>query len=91
MPAKNPVRRAKTARELADQFGTTDRTIRRMVAEPRDNYETRAKEKREHARTLRAGGATYRQIADEMGISIGSVSTLLRPKQPSKTSSHAHA
>lgn len=90
MPAKNPVRRSKTARELAERWGASDRTIRRIVAEPRDNYETRAKEKREHARTLRAGGATYREIADEMGISIGSVSTLLRPKQPSKASSNVH-
>ncbi|MEV6064886.1 replication protein RepB [Nocardia asteroides] len=86
MPAKNPVRRAKTARELAEQFGTTDRTIRRMIAEPRTDYETRAARRRDHAQALRAAGATYRQIAEEMGISIGSVSTLLRPKQSSKAS-----
>lgn len=77
MPAKNPVRRTRTARELAEQFGTTDRTIRRMVAEPRDDYETRAKVKRDRAQALRAQGATYRQIADELGVSIGSVSSLL--------------
>ncbi|WP_051161545.1 hypothetical protein [Nocardia brevicatena] len=62
---------------MAKQFGTTDRTIRRMIAEPRDDYETRAKAKRDRAQALRAQGATYRQIADELGISIGSVSSLL--------------
>lgn len=91
MPAKNPVRRAKTTRELADQFGTTDRTIRRMVAEPRTDYETRAAQRRDRAQALRAAGASYREIADEMEISIGSVSTLLRPKRPSKARSAAHA
>lgn len=86
MPAEHPVRRNKTAKELAEQLGVSVRSIRNIVAEPRDNYETRAKQKREQAQALRADGATYRQIADEMGISIGSVSTLLHPKQTSKAS-----
>ncbi|WP_040800702.1 helix-turn-helix domain-containing protein [Nocardia higoensis] len=78
MPAKTPVRRTKTARELAEQFGASDRTIRRMIAEPRADYESRAEEKRRRAQKLRAEGATYRQIADELGVGIGSVSSLLR-------------
>lgn len=91
MSAKNPVRRAKTARELAEQFGTTDRTIRRMIAEPRTDYETRAAERRTRAQALRAAGKSYRQIAEELEISIGSVSTLLNPKPPCRTRSRAHA
>lgn len=78
MPAKTPARRTKTARELAEQFGASDRTIRRMIAEPRADYESRAGEKRRRAQQLRAEGATYRQIADELGVGIGSVSSLLR-------------
>lgn len=81
MPAKNPTRRGKTARELAEQFGASDRTIRRMIAEPRDKYETRAAVKRAQAQELRTRGMSYREIADEMGISIGSVSSLLYRKQ----------
>lgn len=84
MAAKNPVRRNKTAKELAEKWGASDRTIRRIIAEPREDYEARAAARRERAQSLRAAGATYRQIADELGISIGSVSSLLRPRQAAK-------
>ncbi|HLU74469.1 MAG TPA: hypothetical protein VKZ82_19970 [Nonomuraea sp.] len=83
MGAKHPVRRAKTARELAEQFGASTRTIQRMIAEPRAEFEARAVEKRRRAQQLRAEGATYRQIADELGVGIGSVSSLLRVPVPS--------
>lgn len=86
MPAKNPVRRAKTAKELAEQFGASDRTIRRMIAEPREKFEARAATKRQRAQQLRADGASYKQIADELDISIGSVSSLLHPRQAAKAS-----
>jgi DNA-binding CsgD family transcriptional regulator len=91
MGARNPVRRTKTAAELAEQFGASRRTIQRLIAEPRTDYETRAAQRRERAQALRAAGASYRQIADEMEISIGSVSTLLHPKRPNKASSGVHA
>ncbi|WP_082844383.1 sigma factor-like helix-turn-helix DNA-binding protein [Nocardia salmonicida] len=77
MAAENRQRRTKTAREMAEQLGISERSIRNIVAEPRDDYEARAKAKQARARELRAEGATYRQIAEELGISIGSVSTLL--------------
>ena len=86
MGAENPVRRKKTAKELAEQLGVSVRSIRNIAAEPRDDYETRAKQKRARAAELRAGGATDRQIADELGVSIGSVSSLLHHKQASKAS-----
>ncbi|MBF6209265.1 replication protein RepB [Streptomyces gardneri] len=84
MGAEHPIRRNKTARELADELGVSVRSIRNIVAEPRDDYETRAKTKRDRAQALRADGATYRQIADELGVSIGSVSSLLHPRQAAK-------
>lgn len=77
MAAEHRKRRTRTAREMAEQLGVSERSIRNIVAEPRDDYEGRAKAKQERARALRAGGATYKQIAEELGISIGSVSTLL--------------
>jgi len=77
MVAEHRRRRTKTAREMAEQLGVSERSIRKIVAEPRDAYEARAKDKQIRARQLRATGATYRQIADDLGISLGSVSTLL--------------
>ncbi|MGW4125762.1 replication protein RepB [Nocardia sp. NPDC004711] len=81
MGARNPVRRAKTARELAEEFGASSRTIQRMIAEPREDFEARAQAKQARAQELRAAGMKYKQIAEEMGISIGSVSVLLRPRR----------
>jgi transposase len=80
MAAKNPVRRTRTARELAEQYGASRRTIQRMIAEPREEFEARAAAKRARAQQLRLEGASYRQIAEELGISIGSVSSLLDDK-----------
>ncbi|PXX52291.1 hypothetical protein DFR70_13323 [Nocardia tenerifensis] len=78
MAARNPVRRTKTARELAEQYGASTRTIQRLIAEPREDFEARARAKALRAAELRASGLTYARIAEELGISIGSVSALLR-------------
>jgi DNA-binding CsgD family transcriptional regulator len=86
MGAENPKRRTKTAKQLADELGVSERSIRNIVAEPRDDYEGRAAEKRMKARQLRAEGASYRQIADELKVSIGSVSSLLHQRETSKAS-----
>ncbi|WP_324188466.1 replication protein RepB [Nocardia higoensis] len=75
--AETTARRSMSAREGAAKLGVSPRTIRRLVAEPRDDFETRARERRERAAELRAGGATYKQIADELGCSVGAVGGLL--------------
>ncbi|AUM20133.1 replication protein RepB (plasmid) [Rhodococcus ruber] len=77
MPAENPVRRTKTARELAAQLGVSERTIRNVVAEPRHEFEARARARRDHAVKLRTEGLKYKEIAEEMGISVGAVGRLL--------------
>lgn len=77
MGAQNPVRRTKTARELAEQFGASTRTVRRIVAEPREHYESRAAARRRQAAALRAQGMTYKQIAEKMDVSTGTVGQLL--------------
>lgn len=66
-----------TAREVAERTGKTARTVRRYFAEDREHYESSAAARREHAATLRAGGATYKAIADELGCSTGTVGRLL--------------
>jgi transposase len=77
MGAKNPVRRKMTAREAAEKFGTSTRTIQRLFAEPRHNFLDRAQQRREQAVGLRERGLTYRQIAEQMGCTVGTVGRLL--------------
>lgn len=70
-------RRAITARELAERLGSSERTARRLVAEPRTDYLDRARVRRDRAVELRNAGMKYREIADEMGVSTGTVGRLL--------------
>lgn len=76
---REPVRkrRARTAAELAAEYGVSPRTIQRDVAERREDFEGRAAARRERAAELRAGGATYREIADELDCTTGTVGRLL--------------
>ncbi|WP_380176988.1 sigma factor-like helix-turn-helix DNA-binding protein (plasmid) [Kineococcus sp. DHX-1] len=66
-----------TAREAAAKFGLAPRTIRDIVAEPRDEYLARAKARRDRAVELRAQGLKHREIAAEMDVPIGTVGRLL--------------
>lgn len=68
MVAENPVRRKKTARELAEQLGISTSTVRRLMAEPRDQYLARANAKREQVAKLRAQGLSVRAISAELEI-----------------------
>ncbi len=77
MGAETPARRQRTARELAEAMGASTRTIRRIVAEPRDEFLARAQHRRTRAVELRAQGLLYREIADEMGLTTGTVGRLL--------------
>ncbi|WP_226351953.1 sigma factor-like helix-turn-helix DNA-binding protein [Pseudonocardia sp. ICBG601] len=79
MPALERCRRAtrKTAQELAEEAGFSRRTVVRLIAEPRANYEQRARKRRATVVELRLQGLTYREIADSTGDSIGAVGRLL--------------
>ncbi|MGH3799380.1 MAG: sigma factor-like helix-turn-helix DNA-binding protein [Pseudonocardiaceae bacterium] len=76
--AERVMRRTQTAQELADKFGVSKSTIKRLVAEDRGDYIARAVERRKKAVELRKKGLKYRQIAEQMNISTGSVGTLIR-------------
>ena len=78
MTAEKPQRRTKTARELAEKFGVSERTIRSLMAEPREEFLNRAQQRRIQAGKLRAQGMQYKDIAEEMGLSIGAVGRLVR-------------
>lgn len=69
MVAENPVRRKKTARELAEKLGVSVSTVQRLMAEPRDQYLARANAKREQVAELRAEGMSVRVIAEKLEIS----------------------
>ncbi|WP_427286805.1 sigma factor-like helix-turn-helix DNA-binding protein [Bacillus tropicus] len=75
--ALSPQRRSVTARELAERLGSSERTARRLVAEPRDEFLGRAKERRDRVVALRKQGMKYKDIAEEMGISTGAVGRIL--------------
>lgn len=77
MTAEKPRRRKITAREAAKRFGVTERTIRRIVAEPRAEFLQRARQRRARAVELRLQGLKYVEIAAEMECAVGTVSTLL--------------
>lgn len=60
-------------RELSQRIGRSPATVARYTSEPRDNYEARAIARHEHIRELRAAGKSYRAIAAELDVSIGTV------------------
>lgn len=70
-PKSTPTRaiRKHTARELGERFGRTPRTIRRIIAEPREDYLARAQAKRERARQMKAEGASIKEIQEALGVS----------------------
>lgn len=77
MGAETPARRARTAREMAEEFGVSTSTVKRLIAEPREEYLARAKARRERVVELRAAGLKHREIANELGIPMGTVGYVL--------------
>ena len=69
MGAQVQRQRPKTAREIAHRFGISERTVRTMIAEPRDQYLARADHKRKQAAELRAQGLSVRRIAEQIVVS----------------------
>lgn len=77
MSAETPQRRKVTAREAADRLGVSTRTVQRIAAEPREEFLSRAAQRRARAVALRESGLMYREIAEEMGITIGAAGRLV--------------
>lgn len=66
-------KRTQTARELAERFGVSTRTIQRTVAQPREEYLAAAAQRRARIRSMRLEGMTMRAIAEREGITVGAV------------------
>ncbi|MBN9758464.1 hypothetical protein Ae706Ps2_6069c [Pseudonocardia sp. Ae706_Ps2] len=77
MTAQISERRTKTGRELAEKFGVSRSTIVRTIAEPRADYERRARQRRTAVVQLRLQGLTYREIAARTGTTTGIVGRVL--------------
>lgn len=75
--AETPARRSMTAREGAERFGVSTRTIQRVIAEPRAEFLARAAERRKRVLELRAQGLKLREIAEELEMTTGGVGTIL--------------
>lgn len=56
-------RRKATAREAAEKFGVSIRTIKRLVSEERSDYENRAADRRRIAGEMHAKGESWAAIA----------------------------
>ena len=78
MTALRPQRRKGTAREVAARFGVSPRTVQRIVAEPRGEFESRAAERQDEALALYESGLSYQGVADALGISRDTASGLVR-------------
>ncbi|WP_226358792.1 hypothetical protein [Pseudonocardia sp. ICBG601] len=77
MGALNPRRRKRTAREVAERAGVSERTVRAIAAEPRAEYLARAKARRARVTALRDQGLTYKQIAEATGETQDAVGYLI--------------
>jgi transposase len=83
MTAAVQTKRTKTAQQLAAQFGVSERTIRKAIAQPREDYEQEAAQRHERIRELHTQGLSYREIAAEVGLrSAGSVHYALKKTSP---------
>lgn len=59
--------RRKTAREAAEKFGVSIRTVKRLVSEYRHDYEGRARDRRQQAHNLRQQGMSWAAVGEAMG------------------------
>jgi DNA-binding CsgD family transcriptional regulator len=78
MPAENPRQRKGTAKELGKRFNRSPRTIKRIIAEPRADFEARSQDRQEEAMELKTQGLSYAEIGSAMGITRDSASGLVR-------------
>lgn len=76
MTARTPALRKKTARELADRFGVTTRTIRNHMAAPRDWWKEHRRALREKAAALRATGMKWADVGKALNVSESSARAL---------------
>lgn len=76
-------KRRMTAREAAERFGVSERTIRYVVAEERAVYVGRAASRRDQIVELYRRGVKQKDIAAQLGVTAALVSIRLREARES--------
>lgn len=69
-------RRAYPAATIAKALGVSERTVRRRVAESREDYEQRAAMRRAFVAEQRANGVPLADIAKQLGATVDAVKSL---------------
>ena len=85
MGAINPGRRQISASAAAERFRKHPRTIRKVMAEPRRDYERRAHARQQWALALRGQGLSYTEIGKELGIGKSAAAGLVRRARARKS------
>lgn len=67
MGAVKPIKRKHTARELADRLGVSARTVQRLMAQPRAEYEAELHARQDEALRLRESGMKWTEVGAELG------------------------
>jgi len=67
MPALHTTKRNKTAKEMAKRLNVSERTVRSLIALPRQDYETEAKKRRLKAYCLRNMGMKWAEVGEVLG------------------------
>ena len=69
-------RRPYPAAQIAEALGISERTVRRRVAESREDYERRAARRRAFVAEQRAKGVPLATIAEQLGATVDAVKSL---------------
>lgn len=67
MGAMKPFKRNHTARELAERLGVSERTVQRLMAQPRDEYLAETHGRQDEALRLRELGMKWREVGEALG------------------------
>lgn len=67
MTAIHQVKRALSAKDMAKKLNVSERTVRNLIAESRDDYESRAADRRKVAAEMKDAGHSWAEIADAVG------------------------
>lgn len=79
MAAIRAVKRKNTAKDLAKKLGIHERTVRRYIALPREDYESEAENRRKTAYNLHFNdGLKWREVAEKMNATEDAVKALAK-------------
>lgn len=67
-----------TQKQLAEKFNISVTTVIKYTAVEREEYESKAKERRLKAYTMRSNGFSLREIAEELGCTYNAAAALVK-------------